>query len=299
MNLRNSLQLILLAAIWGASFLFMRMAVDDLGAIAMIQLRVGIGAACLLPILLLNFKSKMDIRKIAHSSLVGITNSVLPFSLLAYATLYVSAGYTSLLNSSVPLWSAIIAAVWLKDWLTRWQLLGIFIGFSGMCVLVLEQGNLTLTGPTMAILASTIATISYGFSANYTKRFLSDIPPLYIASISLFSGSLALLPLSITYWPNHPIKTETWVVVTALGVICTALAFIIYFDLIKRVGPTKTVSVTFLIPIFAVFWGFLFLDEEVTIYMIVGCLIIFVGTSLTLGLLKPTTTNIVNNPNTN
>jgi drug/metabolite transporter (DMT)-like permease len=287
MNLRDTLILILLAAIWGASFLFMRIAVADLGAIVMIQLRIGIGAACLLPIMLLRFRDQFDRNKLAHMTVVGITNSALPFTLLAYSTIHVTAGYTALLNSSVPLWSAIIAALWLRDWLTRWQVLGIFLGFIGVFVLIQEKAVLTLSGPTMAIIASTLATMCYGFSANYTKRYLSGVPAITIATMSLLMASVCMLPLTLTYWPQHVISKESWLYVVVLGCLCTALAYILFYGLIKRVGPTKTVSVTFLVPVFGVFWGYIFLHESITMQMIAGSIIIFAGTSLTLGLVKP------------
>lgn len=287
MNYRESLILILLAAIWGASFIFMRMAVDDFGIIALIQIRIGIGAACLLPFLWLRYSAQLRATKLFHAALIGLTNSALPFSLLAFATSQVSAGYTSLLNASVPVWSAIIAALWLKDWLSRWQIGGIVLSLAGMGILVLDQGKLSLSGPTLAIIACTAATISYGFSANYTKRFLSDVPPLFIAAMSLSSAALLMLPLSITYWPSEPVNSESWAVAIALGTLCTGLAYMLFYHLIKHVGPTRTVSVTFLIPVFGVFWGFVFLNEVLTAYMVTGSLIIFSGTALVTGLVKP------------
>jgi len=287
MSPRDTCILTVLAAIWGASFLFMRVSVDELGSVVLTQLRVGIGAACLLPIMLLKHRMPLSGRQLAHLTVVGLCNSALPFSLLAFATIHVNAGYTALLNSSVPLWSAIIAALWLQDWLSRWQCVGLILGFTGVSVLVLEKGELSFSGPTLAIISSTIATMCYGFAANYAKRYLSGVPPMIIATMSLLIASVSLLPLSLTHWPEHPIKIDTWLNVAVLGALCTAVAYILFYGLIKRVGPTKTVSVTFLVPVFGVLWGFVFLKETITLAMVIGSLIIFSGTSLTLGIIKP------------
>ncbi len=253
----------------------------------MIQFRIAIAALCLLPVFLYRYRTRLSWQLMGHLTLVGLTNSAIPFCLLAYATLHVSAGYTSLLNSSVPLWSAIIAAVWLGDWLTRWQVVGIALGFLGVFVLVLGKGELSFTGPTLAIIAATLATISYGYSANYTKRYLTGVPVMVIVTISLVVSSLCMLPFTWYYWPSHEIQASSWWNVLILGAVCTALAYLFFYGLMSRVGPTKTVSVTFLVPAFGVFWGYWFLDESITIHMIIGCAIIFSGTALAIGLYKP------------
>ncbi|OZG73745.1 hypothetical protein BTA51_07995 [Hahella sp. CCB-MM4] len=287
MTAKDSLILTFLAAIWGASFLFMRVAVPEFGPIAMIQLRIGIAALCLLPFLLWRYRNKIDWSRLPHYIVLGITNSALPFTLLGFATVHVSAGYTSLLNSSVPLWSAIVGALWLGDWLTRWQLGGIMLGFLGVFILVLGKGELSFSGPTMAIIACTLATMSYGVSANYTKRYLSGTQPIVLATMSQATAAILMLPLTWLYWPSQTISSTAWVFVTALGAVCTAFAYILFYGLISRVGPTKTVSVTFLVPVFAMLWGHVYLAEQITAYMLVGCLVILIGTAFTIGLIAP------------
>ncbi len=287
MNIRDSFILTFLAAIWGASFLFMRVAVPEFGPIAMIQMRIGIAALCLLPFLLLRYRKQIDWTKLPHFIVLGITNSALPFTLLGFATIHVSAGYTSLLNSSVPLWSAIVAAIWLGDWLTKWQIGGIALGFLGVVILVVGKGEMSFSGPTLAIISCTLATMSYGVSANYTKRYLTGIHPMVLATMSQATAAIAMLPLCWFYWPTTPVSTEAWIYVGILGSLCTAFAYILFYGLISRVGPTKTVSVTFLVPVFAMLWGYALLSETITVYMAIGCAVILLGTAFTTGLIAP------------
>ncbi len=287
MSLRDTGILIALAAIWGASFLFMRVAVVEFGAAPLMEVRIVVGALCLLPVLLWRYRKSVNRALVKHMLVVGATNSALPFTLLAYATIYLSAGYTSLLNSTVPLWSAIIGAFWLNDALTRWQMLGIFLGFVGVFVLILGQGTLDFSGTTLAIIASLLATLSYAVSANYTKKNLQGVPAMVSSALSLVMASFLLLPFAWHAWPTTAISWASWGHGIALGVLCTAVAYLLFFGLIERIGATKSVSVTFLIPAFAVVWGWMFLDELLTLSMLAGCAIIFAGTALTLGLIAP------------
>ncbi|WP_020409786.1 DMT family transporter [Hahella ganghwensis] len=161
------------------------------------------------------------------------------------------------------------------------------LGFAGVFILVLGKGELNFSGPTLAIIACTLATMSYGISANYTKRYLTGVHPMVLATMSQATAAIAMLPLAWYYWPSQPVSSTAWLSVTALGSVCTAFAYILFYGLISRIGPTRTVSVTFLVPVFAMLWGYLFLAEQVTTYMMVGCLVILIGTAFTIGLITP------------
>ena len=138
----------------------------------------------------------------------------------------------------------------------------------------------------LPILAVLLATLSYGYSANYTKHYLSDVPSAVVAAGSQLFATIALLPLALFTWPSTPISVMAWYAALALGVFCTGVAYFIFFKLIKEKGANYAVSVTFLIPIFGVMWGVIFLNEKVTLTMVIACLIILVGTGLTTGKLK-------------
>lgn len=282
----NAFELIVLAAIWGASFLFMRIGAPEFGPVPLIALRVGIAALMLLPVLLQQ-QARKDVRTHWWPLLmVGVTNSAFPFCLFAYSTLYVNAGLDSILNATTPLWGALIAFVWLGTRLTADQVLGMVLGLTGVLILVWEHlgaGQTTQLGAVGAVL---LATLSYGFASHYSKRNLVGIAPPVITWASQFFSLLVLLPVAMIYWPRHEVSTTAWLAVLGLGAMCTGLAYILYFRLIAHAGASYAMAVTFLIPVFGVAWGRLFLGEPITAQMIAGCLVILLGTALATGKLQ-------------
>ncbi len=277
-------ELIVLAALWGASFLFMRVAAPAFGPVALIFVRVAVASACLLPILLWRGEARGLIDNWRPLLLVGLLNSALPFCLFAWATLSLSAGFTSVLNATAPLWGALVAYLWLKTALPFSRVLGLTIGFLGVLVLVWGKVSFKPGGDGWAIGAALLATLSYGIAANYSKQNLAQISPLLVAGGSQLAACLLLLPLAIWLWPAQPVAAAAWQASVVLGIACTALAYLLFFRLIAHVGPSKAIAVTFLIPLFAILWGGLFLGEVLSTPMLLGGIIILAGTSLALGL---------------
>lgn len=288
--LRLAFEAVLLAAIWGASFLFMRIGVGEFGAIVMMALRIGLAAVCLLPILCLR-QGVGDMRgRFGALTVVGVLNSAIPFSLLTWATLSLTAGFTSILNATVPFWSAVIAFVWLGERLDRRRLAGLLIGVAGVVVLVWGRIEFKPGGDGWAIAAGLLATACYGFSANYTRQRLAGVNALTIATGAMLGASLVLAPLAVWLWPATMPSARAWLSVLVLGVAGTAFAYILYFRLIAGLGATRAMSVTFLIPAFGVIWGAAFLGESVTFGMVAGMVLIVLGTTLTTGMLaRPST----------
>jgi drug/metabolite transporter (DMT)-like permease len=287
MRPRDLLDLVLLAALWGGSFLFVRAAVPAFGPFALIELRVGIAALMLLPLLALKGRASELRSNAAPIAVVGLMNSALPFTLFAFASLTMTAGFAAILNATAPLFGALVAHAWLKDRLTRMQGLGLLIGFGGVLLLVWGRNALAGGGSGWALVAALCATLAYGIAANYTKRTLTGVGSLSIATGSQCAAALALLPLAVWAWPTAVPPLRTWLEVILLGVASTGVAYLLYFRLIANVGPTRAVSVTFLIPVFGMLWGALYLGEVVTLSMLLGCGVILLGTALTLGLLRP------------
>ncbi len=287
MRPRDLLDLVLLAALWGGSFLFVRAAVPAFGPFALIELRVGIAALMLLPLLALKGRVGELRSNAAPIAVVGLMNSALPFTLFAFASLTMTAGFAAILNATAPLFGALVAHAWLKDRLTRMQGLGLLIGFGGVLLLVWGRNALAGGGSGWALVAALCATLAYGIAANYTKRTLTGVGSLSIATGSQCAAALALLPLAVWAWPAAVPPLRTWLEVILLGVASTGVAYLLYFRLIANVGPTRAVSVTFLIPVFGMLWGALYLGEAVTLSMLLGCGVILLGTALTLGLLRP------------
>ena len=279
----NVIELLVLAAIWGVSFLFMRVAAPELGPIPLIALRVTIAALVLAPVLR-SATARNEFRSKAWPLfVVGVTNSAVPFCLLAYSTLYVNAGVDPILNATTPLWAALIAAVGFRGSMRLVQVVGMLLGLAGVVVLaweVLIGGGSTIP---LAIGAALLATLFYGFAVNYSKRYLAGVNPFVVAFGSQGSASIVLVPLALFFWPKHSVAPSTWACVAALGVVCTGFAYVLFFRLVERVGAAYAASVTFLIPIFGMIWGAVFLGEPITSVMIAGCAIVLFGTALASG----------------
>ncbi|MGE8614767.1 DMT family transporter [Achromobacter veterisilvae] len=283
---RNLLDLLLLAAVWGGSFLFMRVAVAEFGPVALIELRVGLAALFLLPAALWRGKLPLIAKHWKALLMVGMLNAAVPFLLYAYAAQSLGAGFLSVANAVTPVWGAVIGWLWLGDRLAWTRSLGLMIGVVGIVVLVWDKLNFNAGGTGPAVLAAVSAPVFYGIAANWTKRFLTGVDALANATGSMVGASLALLPLAIWFWPESPASLQAWIATILLAVVCTGAAYIIFFRLIANVGPTGAVSVTFLVPIFGVVWGAWFLGESITPSIAAGAAIILAGTALALGLLK-------------
>lgn len=281
---------VLLAAIWGASFMFMRLGAVEFGALPTAGVRVAIATLFLLPILA--FKGQMAVLR-THwklTLLVGVTNSAIPFACFSFALLSISTGLSSILNATVPLFGAAVAWVWLNDRPHGARIAGLLLGFLGVALLAWNKASFkpdasgVSTG--WAVLACLLACLCYGISASFTRRFLGGIPSLVLATGSQLGATIALAPLAWWFWPDQAVSTKAWLAVLALGILCTGVAYVLYFRLIERAGPARALTVTFAIPVFAVLYGVVLLGEVVTPWM-VGCgLIILLGTSLSTGLLR-------------
>lgn len=289
MKSRDLGELLSLAALWGASFLFMRLGAGEFGPLALAAVRVGLASVVLLPLALASGQGAPLRRHWRDIAIVGISNSALPFLAYSYAALSITAGLASVFNATTPLWGALIAWMWLRDRLTPWRIVGLVIGFAGVLWLAWDKASFKpgadQTG--WAVLACMGATLLYGWSASFTKRRLAGVPPLAVATGSQCAAAIVLLPPTLFAWPDHPISATAWTAAVLLALLSTALAYLLYFRLIAHVGPANAVAVTFLIPVFAVVWGGVFLKEAVSAVMLAGCAVILVGTSLATGFWSP------------
>jgi drug/metabolite transporter (DMT)-like permease len=288
MKRSDIVELVVLAALWGASFLFLRMGAAEFGPVALACVRV-VGASCfLLPLLAWRGQFALLRRHWRPLLVVGITNSALPFLCFSFAALSITAGLSAIFNATTPLFGALFASLWLKDKLTPQRMLGLAVGFAGVLWLVADKASFkpgaASTG--WAVLACLAATALYGFSASFTKKHLAGVPPMVGAAGSQLSATLTLAVPAWLMWPAHAPSTTAWSTAITLALLCTGVAYVLFFRLIANTGPTNAISVTFLIPAFAVLWGALFLGESLTLPMILSCGVILVGTGLTTGLLR-------------
>lgn len=282
---------ITLAAIWGASFLFMRLATVEFGALPTAAVRVAIASAVLLPLLLWRGLWPQLTRHWRHMLVVGLLNSGIPFALYAFALLHITTGLSSILNATVPLFGALVAWLWLGDRPGRWQALGLMIGFGGVALLSWGKASFkpgaSGLGSAWAVLACLGATFCYGLAASYARRYLVGIPALVTATGSQMGATAGLALPAVWAWPSQIPGVNAWAAIITVGVLCTGVAYVLYFRVIERAGPSKALTVTYVVPLFAVVYGLAFLGEPVTVWMVACAGVIMAGTALSTGLLGP------------
>lgn len=288
MKPRDIADLLMLATLWGASFLFIRLGAAEFGPVALAALRCLGATLFLLPILLLRGQGDALRRHWRALALVGLVNSALPFVLYGAAMLAINAGLAAIFNAATPLWAAAIGAVWLHERLGPMRVLGLFIGLAGVMGLAWDKAGFTANehgvSAALAIAACLAATALYGYGACFAKKRLAGVPPMALATGSQMSAAIALALPAIALRPAAMPSAVGWIVLVLLAVLCTGVAYILYFRLIAHTGPTNASAVTFLIPAFAAFFGWLFLDEALTLPMIIGAAVILAGTALAMGL---------------
>jgi drug/metabolite transporter (DMT)-like permease len=280
--MRNAdlIRLLTLAAIWGASFLFMRIIAPVLGALWTAEIRVAIAATAMLAFMAASGRAMQWATNWKHYLVIGSLNSALPFALFSYAALTLPAGYSAILNATTPLWGAFIGALALNEKLTARKVTGLITGIVGVAFLVRLGPAQFSKELVIAALACIGGAVSYSFAAAYSKRKSGDVAPQLMATGSQLGAALVLLPLL----PLAPMRGELTpyivLMACALALLCTAVAYFIYFRLIADLGATKALTVTFLIPLFALLWGALFLHEAINLNSVIGCALVVLATWL-------------------
>jgi drug/metabolite transporter (DMT)-like permease len=282
MSTANLLRLVLLAAIWGGSFLFMRIAAPVLGAAVLIEYRV-LFAAIFLAVVGLFLKKSLDWKQHwKHYFILGLFNSALPFLMFAFAARTLSASLLAVLNATTPLWGTLIGAIWSRTMVSGKVMLGLALGTCGVALLVGFDHVSSKPGAGIAIAAVLFASFNYGIASHYAKQ-AKAVEPFANAHGSLWASALLVLPVV----PFFPAQGEHTVgimgAVIALAVLCSGVAYLIYFKLIQDVGPSSALTVTFLSPLFGILWGVLFLGETVGWYTFAGAAIVIAGTALVTG----------------
>lgn len=278
MNAVDTLLMLLAGAIWGASFLFLRIAAPEFGPVPLIAVRVTVAALFLGAIVALRGSGAALRGRGGRLLVLGAINTAVPFSLFAFAALALPAGTTSVLNATVPLFGALLVLVRRTEPLGPLRLAGLGVGFAGVCIVVWPK--LALHGGALAILAGLTASALYATSVVFIKARLPDVPPLALAAGSQIGAAVLLLPVAVWRWPAVTPTPKSWACAVALGILCTGIAYLTYFRLLERVGPVRSLLVTYFVPVFGVTWGALFLREKVTPYTVVGAAVILCGVAL-------------------
>lgn len=284
MTFANLFSFFLLAAIWGASFLFMRIAAPHFGAWMTAELRVAIAWLVLFVFFALSGRALFVRSHLKHFWVVGAFNSGIPFACFSFAALYIPAGYSAILNAIVPLWAAVFSALLLGEKLTWRVSAGALLAMAGIAMMV-KLGPVQFSGNTLlAVLACVFATACYGFAGAWTKKHLPGVPGHVSATNSQLFAALTLLPFAAANVPAYMPPLPAWGAVLALAVFCSALAYVLYFRLLTRMSATKATTVTFVIPAFGILWGWVFLNEPITLTMMLGFALVLIATALVMGI---------------
>lgn len=261
------LELGLLGAIWGASFMFMRVAAKDFGSLALVEMRLGLGALVLMPFLWRE-RAAFDRAVWGKLAVIGTINSAVPFALFAWAAQRAPAGIPAITNAMTVLFTALVGFLFFREAIGLRRGLALLVGFGG--VVVLASGKTQGTNVGGAVAAGCSAAFLYGIGAHLVKRHLVGLPPTAVAAATLGCAALITLPFAVAQWPTRPVPAASWFSAAMLGVLCTGVAYALYYRLIRRIGAGRAVTVTYLVPLFAVAWAWGLLDEPLTLSMAVA-----------------------------
>ena len=283
MSIASVIRLISLAAIWGGSFLFLRLGAPVLGPVLFIQLRVGLGALFLLVVALIHRKPLELKGNLRHFAILGFFNTGFPFLLFAFGALHITASMESVLNATAAIWGAIISAVWLRVPVSPKAAAGLGLGLFGVAVLVgLDAGHMTQDA-WIAVAAGLGAAFSYGLASAYIQKAKRPVSAFANAHGSLWAATLMFVPVSPFFPPLMPVTPLAAVAAVGIGVLCSGIAYMVYFKLLGDIGAAPTLTVSFLIPVFGILWGVLFLHERIGWNMPAGAGLIVIGTALATG----------------
>ena len=286
MKPRHFIELVFLGSLWGSSFLVTRISVNELGPVVLTTLRALVATLVLTPLLFAGGHWASFKKNWFHILIIGIISTALPFICLSTATQYSTAGFASILNALMPIFSAVIAWLWLKESLPASSIFGILLGFAGVVVMLADTQSISSELIFIPVLAGMGASFFYALNGNYTRRFVNDVSPVALAAGCQFFAFVFLLPAAWLDWPEQAVSREAWVCMIYLGAICTGVAFILYFRLLRNAGVANTALVSYLVPVFAMLFGTVFLNEKITWPMMLGAAFILTGIAMTTGLAR-------------
>lgn len=271
---RTPVEMLGLAAVWGASFLFMRVAAPEFGAAALVEVRLALGAVILLPFLW-QARALFPARRWPLLALTGLVNSAIPFVLFAWAAQRAPAGVGAICNALAVLFTALVAVAFFGEKISARRGVALLAGFAGVVVLASSKTAGADIGA--AVAAGTVAAFLYGVGANLVRKYLTGVTPAAVAAATLSCSALLTLPFALANWPAQAVSTQAWLSAGLLGVLCTGVAFVVYYRLIARIGAARSVTVTYLVPLFGVLWAWALLGEPLTPAMAMAGLLIVGG----------------------
>jgi drug/metabolite transporter (DMT)-like permease len=279
--------LLALGAIWGASFMFIKVGGAEIQPFFLVEMRLGLAALVMLAVVARQRGALAGMVSHWRPLLVmGVLNCALPYTLLTWGETYISSGLAAILNACAPLWSALLGFVWVwAERLPAGRLVGVLVGFGGVVLVVSanlsggEEGIMQF----IAIGAVLMMALSYAVAGTYGRKALKGVQPIIPAAGQLITGALVLMPLAAFQVPQVIPSWQALGAVTTLAIAGTALASLLFYWLLARVGTTKTLLVTYLLPVFALMWGAIFLHEAVTVAAVAGLALVLLGITITSG----------------
>lgn len=308
MRIIDFIELLVLGAIWGSSFILMKWAVPEFGVFALVEVRAIGATLLLLPIVYLRRQQKDIFTYWQQLIIVGLLNTAVPFCLFNYGIQHMEAGLAAILNATAPMFGIIAAYLYLKESIEKWGLVGVLIGFFGVVFISLEQTsgatvssvetinkvamlNSTVTqnnaagSNILAIFALLLATLCYGISAVYLKSKLGHVKPFALAAGSQLYAALMLLPFALFNLPSAMPSASAIASALFLAFVCTGLAYVLYFDLISKIGTSRAITVGYLVPLFGIVWGYIILDETLSAPVLIGGACILFGVMMATNVL--------------
>lgn len=280
MKYSNHILMITLSAIWGGSFIFMRVLAPVFGAVGTAALRLLIAGVFLMMVFKVSNYKILWKRDWKILFIIGVINSAIPFSSFAFAALYIPASISVVINSMTPMFGSLFAALILGEKLTMQKGMGLVLGTTGVIIISGSKALPVTMEAYLAIAACVLATICYGLAGALIKKYANKIETKALAGGSQIFAGLSLLPILLVTGVSQPVTVNVGMLMIVFAILCSAIAYLIYFHLIKEMGPTSALSVTFLMPVFGILWGKLILNEVIYSQMLVGAVVILMGTYL-------------------
>jgi len=274
MELKNWILLILLGSVWGSAFMFIKISADDFGPILLVNLRLLLAGALFLPFLLQKkylayFKSHFP-----GIFILAIFSNAFPFTMFSYASLGATSNMLGILNGTTAFMTMVVAYFWLKESITPKQIFGIILGFLGILVLVNPaNGSATLGASGFAL----VGALSYSFSGVYIQKYQLNANKFVLIGWAMLFGGLILTPLSFFNLPDQMPDNNAIAALLWLGIVSTGIAYLGYIRLIEQIGAVRTSTVTYLLPVFSIIWGSIFLQEKITWIIFGGFIFVMIG----------------------
>jgi drug/metabolite transporter (DMT)-like permease len=286
MSPRDTSIYLLLAAIWGGNFVLMKFGAPEFGPVPLAALRAAFAALFLLPVTLVGKHLPTVVRHWRALAVFSILNNVVPFILIAYATRFVSAGLASILNATMPLWVCLVAWIWFSERLGMLRIVGMAVGMVGVATIAWADVSTRSKDGYIAVTACLGGALSLGLAANYVKKHFSQMHPIPLTfGSSLFAAMLLAIPAGMA-WPNDNPSVVAWAVVLLQATVSSAMASVLYYLLVERIGQTKAASIAFLIPVFAATWDSVFFRHVPSANSLVGATIVLAGSAMVTGFIN-------------